>query len=409
MSQVRNFLFLQGVCSPFFTRLADRLKAKGHRVFKVNFNAGDWVTWSNHPSWNYRGHASELGDFLDTKCRKFEITDQILFGDCRPVHRPAVSQARANAVRTHVFEEAYFRPFWVTLEREGVNAHSLLPRDPDWYRQVGANLPDHSDSEPFQTPFKIRAIHDIYYHTAGIFNPFFYPGYRTHTPVNAPVEYFGYACRLPMLRFHERKDTAVVNDLVQNSTPFFLLPLQLDNDSQIRDHSPFDDMADVMEFVMKSFAHHAPRNAKLVIKNHPLDMGLVNYPRLIRRLSKHLGLEGRVEYIETGNLDTLLRHTLGTVTVNSTVGGLSLGLNRPTIALSTPIYNLPGLTFQGDLDDFWQNRHAPDSELFRCFRNTVIHATQINGGFYCAKGIDLAVQNSIRILESERSPLQELL
>jgi capsular polysaccharide export protein len=212
-----------------------------------------------------------------------------------------------------------------------------------------------------------------------------------------------------MLRFHERKDTAVVNDLVQNSTPFFLLPLQLDNDSQIRDHSPFDDMADVMEFVMKSFAHHAPRTAKLVIKNHPLDMGLVNYPRLIRRLSKHLGLEGRVEYIETGNLDTLLRHTLGTVTVNSTVGGLSLGLNRPTIALSTPIYNLPGLTFQGDLDDFWQNRHAPDSELFRCFRNTVIHATQINGGFYCAKGIELAVQNSLRILESERSPLQELL
>ena len=409
MSRKRNFLFLQGVCSPFCTRLADRLKANGHRIFKVIFNAGDWVYWGKRPSWNYRGHVSELKDFLDSKYRQFDISDQILFGDRRPVHLPAVSQAEICGVRTHVFEEGYFRPYWVTLEREGVNGHSLLPNDPLWYREVGKNLPDPSVVEPFQTSFKIRAIQDICYHTAGIFNPFFFPRYRTHAPVNAPVEYFGYAYRLPMLHFHEPRDTAFLNELVRNSTPFFLLPLQLDSDAQIRDHSAFDDMADVIEFVMKSFAWHAPPETKLVIKNHPLDMGLVNYPRLIRRLSKHLGLEGRVDYIETGNLEVLLRHAQGTVTVNSTVGAHSLGLKCPTIALSNPIYNLPGLTFQDGLDDFWCRHHLPDPELFRCFRNTVIHATQINGGFYCAKGIGLAVQNSLRILESERSPLQELL
>ena len=81
-----------------------------------------------------------------------------------------------------------------------------------------------------------------------------------------------------MLRFHKPRDSALVDGLVRAATPFFLLPLQLGSDAQIRDHSRFDDMAGVMEFVMESFARHAPVEARLVVKNHPLDMGLVNYP-----------------------------------------------------------------------------------------------------------------------------------
>ena len=193
------------------------------------------------------------------------------------------------------------------------------------------------------------------------------------------------------------------------ATPFFLLPLQLSSDAQILQYSRFDDMAGVMEFVMESFARQASDKSRLVIKNHPLDMGLVNYSKLIRSLSSRFAISDRVDYIETGDLELLLHHAQGTVTVNSTVGSLSLGLNCPTIALSDPIYNLPGLTFQGGLDDFWQERPLPDAALFRCFRNTVIHTTQVNGGFYTSKGIDLAVVNSCRILVPEYSPLEKLL
>ncbi len=405
----RSFLFLQGVCSPFFARLADRLKADGHRVFKVNFNAGDWLYWGGRSAWNYRGHVSGVLDFLDDKYRKFGITDQILFGDRRPVHRPAVNHGEVCGVRTHVFEEGYFRPYWVTLEREGVNGHSLLPRDPDWFWDVGARLPDYGDGQPFQSSFEIRAAHDVAYHMAGFWNPLFFPHYHTHASVNACVEYFGYACRLPMLRFHKPRDNDLINKLIRTSTHFFILPLQLGSDAQIRDHSRFDDMVGVMEFVLESFARHAPVEAKLVIKNHPLDIGLMNYPKFIRELADRFALAGRVDYMETGDLGVLLRSARGTVTVNSTVGGLSLGLNCPTIALSDPIYNLPGLTFQGSLDDFWRERPSPDAELFRRFRNTVIHTTQVNGGFYCRKGIELAVQNSLRMLEPEYSPLEKLL
>ena len=38
-------------------------------------------------------------------------------------------------------EEGYVRPDWVTFEAGGVNGHSTLPRDPQWYLETAASLP----------------------------------------------------------------------------------------------------------------------------------------------------------------------------------------------------------------------------------------------------------------------------
>ncbi|MCB1965742.1 MAG: capsular biosynthesis protein [Candidatus Accumulibacter sp.] len=405
----RSFLFLQGVCSPFFARLADQLTADGHQVFKVNFNAGDVAYWGLRRAWNFRAELSGLRDFLDDRYRRFDITDQILFGDRRPVHRPAVDHAPALGIRTHVFEEGYLRPFWVTLERDGVNGHSLLPRDPDWFRSVGAKLPDYGDGEPFHSPFRVRAMHDVAYHLAGSANPIVFPRYRSHAPLNAAVEYAGFVGRFSMLHFRKPRDKALIDQLASGGARYYVLPLQLNSDAQIRDHCRFNDMNGVMEFVMESFARHAPGDARLVIKNHPLDAGLVNYRRIIAGLEQRFGLAGRIDYLESGDLGPLLQNAQGVVTVNSTVGFVSLGEGCPTVTLSDPIYNLPGLTFQGPFDDFWTLAFKPERELFRRFRNTVIHATQVNGGFYSSAAIKLAVHNCRRFLEPERSPLDELL
>lgn len=406
MSRVRSFLFLQGVCSPFFMRLAQSLKADGHAVHKIQFNAGDWLYWSGGGASSFRGSLAKLPEFLDQKYRQLGITDQVLFGDCRPVHRPAVEHGRALGLRTHVFEEGYFRPHWVTLERDGVNTHSLLPRDPQWFMDVGRRLPEAAAVQPFRSPFRVRAAHDIAYHSAGFWNPLAYPRYRTHSTITAATEYAGYASRLPMLRWHAPRDEALIAQLFSDKAPFYVLPLQLGSDAQIREHSMFNDMAEVMEFVLASFARHAPAQSRLVVKNHPLDTGLENHRRTLRALTARFGLEGRVDYIETGNLDALLSRARGTVTVNSTVGAISLGLNCPTMALSNPIYDMPGLTFQGTLDDFWREGTPPDAQLFQHFRSVVIHTTQVNGGFYCRDGIALAVQGSHRLLAAERSPLE---
>ena len=405
----RTFLLLQGVCSPFFGKLADALQASGHEVHKINFTAGDVAYWLPRRGHLFRGKLTELPAFLANIWTRYGITDQILFGDCRPVHRCAIAAAKQYAVRTHVFEEGYFRPHWITLEREGVNAHSLLPTKTQWFLDAAKRLPEPTKPVAFRSPFYIRALHDVVYNVAGLLNPLIFPHYQSHVPYGAFVEYGGYIRRFLKIKLRQNKDIGCIHRLLSENIPFYVLPLQLSSDAQIRQHSRFNDMTQVLTEVMESFAKHAPANSRLVIKNHPLDAGLVAYRPKIRALAAQFSLTGRVFYLKTGDLSALLKQAVGTVTVNSTVGGHALSLGCPVIALSPAIYNLPELTFQGELAKFWHNATPPDAALFACFRNTVIHATQINGGFYCEAGMTLGVENALKVLSAELSPLEALL
>jgi len=134
----------------------------------------------------------------------------------------------------------------------------------------------------------------------------------------------------------------------------------------------------------------------------------MNFGRIILDCTRRLDIQGRVEYLETGDLTALVENARGVVTVNSTVGLVALNSGAPTHTLGKAIYNLPGLTGQMLLDDFWREVPPPHPELFFRFRKCVIHATQINGGFYCERGIALAVENAARVLTAERTPLEAL-
>lgn len=101
----RSFLFLQGPAAPFFASLARYLAQQGHKVHRIHFNMGDVVYWSGGLARHYRGELAGLRDFLDDIYRRHRITDQVLFGDRRPIHRPAVEHGEACGVRTNVFEE----------------------------------------------------------------------------------------------------------------------------------------------------------------------------------------------------------------------------------------------------------------------------------------------------------------
>lgn len=410
-ASTRTFLFLQGVCSPFNARLALRLEDAGHRVIKLNFNAGDMAYWGRrgHARYLFRGDLDALGDYIKTLWQRHDVTDQVVFGDRRPVHRAAVRNAPAAGIRTHVFEEGYFRPFWITLEREGVNGHSLLPRDPQWFYDTGRSLPELPAPTRFKSRFKVRALHDVCYHLAGLSNPVVAPRYRNHSPITAPREYAGYLQRFAWLRYWKAGDHNRIRSLLLSRRPFFILPLQLNTDAQIRDHSPYANMQEVIADTIASFAAHAPQKAVLCIKNHPLDQGISRYAPLVLRLAREYGIDKRVIYLESGDLNRITRHAAGTVTVNSTTGLVSLGQSCPTIALGDPIYQLKGLTFQGTLNEFWQNATAPDATLFAYFRRTIMYTTQLNGNFYNQPGLDLAADGAARRLSASLSPLEQLL
>ena len=407
--QKRNFLFLQGVCSPFFKRLAAKLTQEGHSVCKVNFNAGDWLYWNAGRAYNFKGTPTELPDFLERIYRMHGITDQVLFGDKRPIHSSAISVSRLHGINNHVFEEGYFRPFWLTLEREGVNGHSLLPQDPDWFRRAALHINDNVDGSSFSSSFAYRAYHDFMYHAVGFWNPVFFNGYKTHAPHIAPIEYAAYLKRKTTIFMVNDEQQKKIGELINSQCPYYLLPLQLDSDAQIRFHSRFSGMNEVIFEVLASFSQFAPSDAKLIIKNHPLDSGLYHYASYIKQVAQEFGILDRVHYFEVGDLHTMIQAAVGVVTVNSTVGSFALGLGAPTKVLGNAIYNLEGLADQKDLDSFWSQPLKPDMHLFNDFRRTVMYATQVNGSFYCPLGTNLSIKNCSRILTAELSPLQQLL
>ena len=59
----RTFLFLQGLSTPFFVRLAGAIAARGHRVERINLSGGDRVFWPRLGAVDYRGKFAdwELG------------------------------------------------------------------------------------------------------------------------------------------------------------------------------------------------------------------------------------------------------------------------------------------------------------------------------------------------------------
>lgn len=48
------------------------------------------------------------------------------------------------------------------------------------------------------------------------------------------------------------------------------------------------------------------------------------------------------------------------------------------------MYDMPGLTYQGSLDAFWNEavNHVPDQKLYQRFKDHLIAKTQLNGNFY---------------------------
>lgn len=367
---------------------------------KVNFSAGDRLYWSGGNATSYRGPMDDLPDFYRQHYERHQISDLILFGDCRPVHRPAIEIAKSRGVRVHVFEEGYFRPHWITLERDGVNGNSRLPKDPEWYREEAKKISHDQKGLPFSNPFWKRAAYDVGYNFWAGLNPILHRGVQSHVPYSPVTEYLGYARRGLRLQYTTRRTRRTENMLIAESpdVPFFLLPLQLNTDAQIVHHSPFGSMLEAMIATMRSFAAHAPANTRLAVKIHPLDPGLVPYERVMNEQAALLGISDRVFYLESGNLPALLSATQGVVTVNSTVGASALIHGKATKVLGKAVYDLQGLTFQGEIDSFWATPPKPSGRLMKEFRSVVIAHTQINGGFYSNNGIILAIKHATNII-----------
>ncbi|MEH0196586.1 capsular biosynthesis protein [Caulobacter sp. CCNWLY153] len=377
---IRQILFLQGPPGRFLADLADELSARSHGVHRVNFNGGDRLSWRLPGAVDFRAPPHDWPRFLGALLTRRGITDIVLFGDCRPLHRAAALLARERDVTLHVFEEGYIRPDWITLERDGVNAHSPLAKDPHWYRTIGAGLPEVESRTALPSSLHARALACLAYHAAEIALRPLFPHHRTHRPWGPLTEARGWAARLLRHRATEKRSLHALHRLADN--PYFVLPLQLDSDYQLRVHSTFHGMRPALRRVLTSFARHAPRESVLVVKTHPLDNGLVDWRRVTLALACANGVAERVVFVEGGDIAELVAGSRGVVTVNSTTGTLALAAGRAVMVLGRAIYDMAGLTHQGALDNFWTAPIAPDPDLYEAFRRVLAGRCLIAGGFY---------------------------
>lgn len=396
----RCFLFLQGLATRFFERLGRALLARGHAVHRVNFNGGDRAFWRLPGAIDFADREHEWPEFLDQLVVDKRVSDIILFGDCRPLHRAAIRLAEVRALRVRVVEEGYLRPDWITFEEGGVNGYSSLPRDPGWYREQARALPAWRDPPAVPGSFRRRAFEDVVYTLSSMAGVWRFPHYTTHRPYHQLIEYAGWARRLALKRRSERRTAAAIEDLARRAGPLFFFPLQLDCDYQMRVHSPFRAMHLAIEHVLDSFARHAPTTARLIVKLHPLDSGLWDWAAIIGHIAVELGVAERVTVLDGGDLAKLLARSPAVVTVNSTVGSLALAQGLPAIALGKAVYDIPGLTFQGELDEFWSNAAPPDAALFDAFRRVLAARVLIPGSFFNESGLNLAVEAAVVRLEA---------
>lgn len=396
----RRVLLLQGLMGPFFRKLGLGLAAAGHAVFKVNFNGGDRIYWRLPNATDYRGTLEDWPETFAALVHEHRITDVMLFGDCRDHHAAALKSCEKLGIRAYVFEEGYIRPDWVTMELGGVNGHSTLPRDPQWYRDTAARLPALPEHLRVPSSFRRRAAEGIVYNAADVLTRWRYQGWKNHRPWHPLVEGMGWARKLNSRETREREAAELMKRLSDQQAVYFLFPLQLDSDAQIRLHSPFAGVAEALKVVIESFAGNAAPGDRLLVKEHPLDNGVRDWQLQTEDLAARFGVADRVDYLAWGDIELVAQRARGMVTINSTSGTLGLARGLPVKVLGTAIYDIPDLTFQGDLDHFWPNPVPPDPATFAAFRRVLIDRCLIPGGFFSDEAIDKVVRHAIARFEN---------
>jgi capsular polysaccharide export protein len=382
-----NILILQGPLGPFFADLHDQLKRIGAVTHRVCFNKGDLhYAKADHVA-SFHGAADDWANWLADYIQQHSITVVVCYGDSRFYHREASEVCRANGIVFFALEEGYIRPGFVTCEEGGNNANSLFPT-----RFKNADLIASAASKPAKigAVFRFQFWFATMYYIVKDWRFSGYWRYRHHRRGNWFHEITAWliAGFRKYISIGPREKVLTDRLVAAHSGRMFIVPLQVAVDTQMIYHSRFDHVRDFIQEVITSFAAHAPSGAHLVIKHHPMDRGYNHYGSHIKKLARRLGCANRITYLFDADLEKLLAHSAGCVTVNSTVAMQALSQGTPTITLGRSMFADAGLAVDGSgvgeavLDGFWLSPMPVDEGNVSAFRTSLIASTQVPGSFY---------------------------
>ncbi|ELE3454249.1 capsule biosynthesis protein [Campylobacter coli] len=374
----KTVLLLQGPVGTFFHRLAIKMKKNKTKVFKLNFNGGDFLFYPSGK--RCKCDEKDLENFYENFFKEKKTDAIVMYNDCRLIHAKAIKVAKELGIGIWIFEEGYLRPYCITFEKDGVNANSSLPRDKNFY--LSCNISTKESIKEIPGGFKFMAFSAfLYWFFSFLLAPFF--NNKLHHRTLYPFEFlfwFRSLYRKYLYKFTEKKLNQKIYSLEKK---YFLAILQVYNDTQIKHHYK-KSIEEFIEELILSFANHARAKSYLIFKHHPMDRGYRNYSKLINGLSQKYHVEGRIFYVHDTYLPTLLKKALGCITINSTVGLSAILEGCPTKVCGNAFYNFEGLAYPKKLQFFWREAHAykPNPNLVLNFKNYLLNTNQFNGNFY---------------------------
>jgi len=392
----RTVLFLQGPPSDFPKVVANELERLGHRALRISLSLSDQLLWHDRRCTTYRGRLRDWPAFLEDFVRRHGVTDIAYYQDRFPYHSAALDVARANGICAIAYENGYLRPDWITAERDGMSARSLFPTDTEAIRAAAADLPPLDMTIRYRHPFWLEATHEVVFHVLNALALPLFPHFCQDKFYHPFFEYLAMVPRLVMSRRRDRLAKILIDDLIESRCPYFVFPLQLQSDYQLRYNAPFEHEAEALDQAIASFARHAHSAAQFVVKVHPMDQGIEPWRRIVRQLARKHRVKRRVHFVDGGNLVTLLRHASGALMINSTTGLHAVRIGCPVKVLGIAVYDLPGITCQLPLERFWRGPQAPDQEVYEALQRLMGQTIQIQGNFYTREGKDAAARTLAR-------------
>jgi capsular polysaccharide export protein len=393
---------LQGPPSLFWPELGDGFRRAGARVVKVHFCAADVVYWPRPGAVLHRGTLEAWRARMHRLVAQERVTDVIYYADRHPYHVVAREVADELGVASHVVEFGYLRPSWLTLERGGMGAYSHFPNDPDAVRAIARRVGEPDAAGPFMHAFAREAWNEVFFNLLNWVYFVAFPRYapdRFYSPVPEYLSSFLRTYR----RWRRRAAISETLSAAQSGAwPFVLYALQLQSDWQIRANAPFDDQAEPLEAAIASLARDAPADLHLVVKLHPMDVGMIDWGARIDAMACQYGVADRVHFVDGGELDVLIARSRGVLVTNSTVGLHAIRAGTPVMTFGAAIYDMEGLTHQGGLEQFWWEPDRVDRRLAADLVRALAATVQVRGSFYERGGRAHAVRTIVERILARR-------
>ncbi|MEM1301351.1 MAG: capsular biosynthesis protein [Pseudomonadota bacterium] len=410
-TQSRSFLFLQGPHGPFFHRLARIIRSAGCDVHRVGFNAGDRAFWFGAPGYiPFKSPIDDWAERFDTLVAAHGVTDIVLYGDTRPVHAIAIERARALGLGVHVFEEGYLRPYWVTYERGGSNGNSRLMdlTIPQMQKALERSDLDVPEAPTHWGDMNQHIFYGFLYHLFVMVMNFGYGAMGSHRSTPVVQEFRLYLKRFLMLPFVRLDRGLSTMRIKAGGFPYHLVLMQLEHDSSFQMHSPFKEMPEFLDLVIKGFAEGAPRHHHLVFKAHPMESGRLPLRKVMRDMARKYGVADRVHYVPGGKLAKLLNHARTAVTVNSTAAQQVLWRGIPLKVFGSAVYNKPEFVSMQPLQNFFAQPGRPDNRAYKDYRRFLLETSQMPGGFYSVRGRRQLLRQVVDMMLASEDPYEAL-